>query len=192
MGAYADPFDPNKLLWNGCPCGRHRSLIEHQMAMSAENEGGSSRLYCEAVGEETPAPMPAPQIRYADGAALPDRGECYDPDCVDPNCSSMDPARAPAPIGLANDEPTGEDMEAALERSIESAVMKGIFGNDMSRRGFLKLVGSSTAAAAISSIFPMEAAKAVAMEAKGDRLRVRVVARAAVGAVGAKGACGRL
>ena len=53
MGAYANPFDPDKLLWNGCPCGQHRSMLEHQMAMSGVD--GDSRFFCETVDDQSPA-----------------------------------------------------------------------------------------------------------------------------------------
>jgi nitrate/nitrite transport system substrate-binding protein len=58
--------------------------------------------------------------------------------------------------------------EDAINRAVEVAVAKAIFGgDDVSRRNFMKLVGSSTALAVISSIFPLEAAKAWANESPG-------------------------
>ncbi len=165
MAAYADPFDPKKLLWNGCPCGRHRSLIEHQMAMAGGEVDAASRFVCEEVKPDRASPTP--QIKFAGGASLAGQPECLDPDCVDPMCPAT--GDAPSSMSLASeaDEPTGDDMDAALERCVESAVLKGIFGTDVSRRSFLRAVGSGTALAAISSIFPLEQAKAVAMENKG-------------------------
>ncbi|MCB1739405.1 MAG: ABC transporter substrate-binding protein [Gammaproteobacteria bacterium] len=68
---------------------------------------------------------------------------------------------------VASREPTADDMEAAMARSVESAIVKGIFGTDLNRRSFLRLVGASTAAAAISSILPMDAVKAAIVDAKG-------------------------
>ena len=57
------------------------------------------------------------------------------------------------------------DSEAILDRVVESAVVRAVFGHDdMARRRFLKLVGSGTAAAVLNSIFPMSAAKAMAQE----------------------------
>ena len=49
MGAFANPFDADKLLWNGCPCGQHRSIIEHNMAMAAAKGKDASRFQCEDV-----------------------------------------------------------------------------------------------------------------------------------------------
>ena len=58
--------------------------------------------------------------------------------------------------------------EAALERLIESCVVRSMFGhNEISRRSFAKLVGGSTLAAAVASVFPMEAAKAAVLESIG-------------------------
>ena len=48
-----------------------------------------------------------------------------------------------------------ESSEAMLDRAIESAVVRSVFGHDdHTRRSFMKLVGSGTAAAMIGSFFP--------------------------------------
>ncbi|MGE0681014.1 MAG: CmpA/NrtA family ABC transporter substrate-binding protein [Candidatus Binatia bacterium] len=55
--------------------------------------------------------------------------------------------------------------EAIIDRAVESAVVRAIFGgNDFSRRRFMQLVGAGTAAAVIKSVFPLETAKALAQE----------------------------
>ncbi|MFA9476301.1 MAG: hypothetical protein ACERJ2_17325, partial [Filomicrobium sp.] len=52
--------------------------------------------------------------------------------------------------------PTSEEL---LERAVESAVVRSIFGhNELSRRSFASMLGASTLAAAIGSVFPMDAA----------------------------------
>ena len=57
---------------------------------------------------------------------------------------------------------TEEDM---MDRAVENAVVRAIFNdNEINRRRFMKMVGSSTAAAVIASIFPLQAAKAIAKE----------------------------
>ncbi len=56
-----------------------------------------------------------------------------------------------------------EAMERAVERSIEHAV----FGGEQGRREFMRLVGAGTAAAALASVFPVGAAKALAQEKLG-------------------------
>lgn len=56
------------------------------------------------------------------------------------------------------------DQEQALERVIESAVVRALFPEDAKRRQFLKAVGAGTAFAALASFFPLDAAKAMALE----------------------------
>jgi nitrate/nitrite transport system substrate-binding protein len=154
MGAFADPFDPNKLLWSGCPCGQHRSMLEHQLAMAGQ---APSRFAC----FEADAPPPAPP--------------CTDDECVDPTCNRVEGGAVAGAFGApgmalrqaAEPEPDGSDMETTLARCVESAVMKGIFGTDTNRRMFLRAVGSATALAAISKVFPLDAARAFAAEASG-------------------------
>ncbi len=48
--------------------------------------------------------------------------------------------------------------EARFGRVIESGLMRALFPRDADRRGFLKAVGASTAAAALAQFFPMMAA----------------------------------
>lgn len=57
--------------------------------------------------------------------------------------------------------------EELLTQSVESAILKGIFGTDTNRRNFLRAVGAGTAVAAISQFFPVGAAKALAAELQG-------------------------
>ena len=55
--------------------------------------------------------------------------------------------------------------EACLDRAIEMAVERAIFGgNEMARRRFLQFVGASSAAALIRTVFPLDTAKALAQE----------------------------
>jgi nitrate/nitrite transport system substrate-binding protein len=48
-----------------------------------------------------------------------------------------------------------------------SAILNGIFQTDVSRRGFLKAIGSGTAMAAIGSIIPFDKVHAAIVDAKG-------------------------
>lgn len=58
--------------------------------------------------------------------------------------------------------------EAIMERAIENAIVRGIFAhNDVNRRAFVRALGGGTLAAALSSILPMGAIKAAAMESNG-------------------------
>lgn len=70
-------------------------------------------------------------------------------------------------------EATSEDSppltdENVMDRTVESAVVRALFqGNELTRRRFMGLVGSSTALSIISSLFPLDAAKAWAKESPG-------------------------
>ena len=170
MKALANPFNEDKLLWNGCPCGMHRSLLEHQMALAkAGADPCDSPFFCEEADPADLRPDPGPRF-----INKPDAPPCGDLSCVGPDCDRA-PSRRPA-VELRSerrfrawldDEPdvTDNDMEDALSRCVESAVMRGLFGGDTSRRNFLRAVGVATAVAAIHDIFPLGAAKALAQEA---------------------------
>jgi len=54
--------------------------------------------------------------------------------------------------------------EAALNRVVESAVVRALFPHDETRRAFLRAVGGGTALAALSALFPLGAAQALAAE----------------------------
>ena len=60
-----------------------------------------------------------------------------------------------------------DDKEKVMERCVENAVMQGIFGSDINRRGFLKAVGRAAAVAAISSAFPLAQAQELVKELAG-------------------------
>ncbi|MDX2487692.1 MAG: CmpA/NrtA family ABC transporter substrate-binding protein [Gammaproteobacteria bacterium] len=61
-----------------------------------------------------------------------------------------------------------QSSEDIMDRTIESAVVRSVFGhNDISRRAFLGMVGGGTAAALLGSMFPMEEAKAALKESMG-------------------------
>jgi len=57
---------------------------------------------------------------------------------------------------LAQRRESSEDLQA---RAVEGAVMRALFPQDALRRAFLKAVGSGTAMAAVSTLFPLAAAK---------------------------------
>lgn len=70
--------------------------------------------------------------------------------------------------GTTEEERLPECEDAAVSRLVESAVVRGLFGfSEVSRRRFLGAVGAGTALAAISEIFPLDAAKALAAEGGG-------------------------
>lgn len=57
------------------------------------------------------------------------------------------------------------DPGSVTQRALENSVMKGIFGDDLSRRRFLKAVGASTAYTAISSLIPFHSLQAMVDDA---------------------------
>jgi len=60
-----------------------------------------------------------------------------------------------------------QSTESLLDGAVEKAVNHAIFGSELARREFLRLVGAGTASAIVSSIFPPSAAKALAQEKTG-------------------------
>lgn len=65
----------------------------------------------------------------------------------------------------ADDLTTSEDI---LGRAVESAIVRSVFGhNELSRRSFAKLLGGTTLAAALTSVFPIEQAKAAILNTLG-------------------------
>ncbi len=60
-----------------------------------------------------------------------------------------------------------EEQQALQARAVEGAVMRALFPEDAERRRFLRAVGSGTALAAISALFPLGFAKEVFAESTG-------------------------
>ena len=76
------------------------------------------------------------------------------------SCSSCSGAVA------KDDMPEGQ--EALIDRVVESALVREMFGHqDAARRNFLKYAGSGTLAAAIASVLPLDAVKAAVKEGGG-------------------------
>lgn len=72
-------------------------------------------------------------------------------------------------------EPGLRDSDDLLDRAIENAVVRSVFGhNDHSRRSFMKLMGAGTAAAALGSVFPLDKAKAAVKESLGKPEKSRL------------------
>ena len=85
------------------------------------------------------------------------------------NFDSQLPKNETVDESLANEDLQHDDFpkteEDMMDRAVENAVVRAIFNdNEINRRRFMKMVGSSTAAAVIASIFPLQAAKAIAKE----------------------------
>ncbi|MGB5468197.1 MAG: CmpA/NrtA family ABC transporter substrate-binding protein, partial [Sedimenticolaceae bacterium] len=69
-------------------------------------------------------------------------------------------------------QPTNENQlsssEDVMDRVIESAVVRSVFGHhEASRREFMRMIGGGTMAALFGTLFPMEAAKAAIKETLG-------------------------
>ena len=61
--------------------------------------------------------------------------------------------------------PQFENNEDMMDRVIENAIVRGVFGqNEMARRNFMRTVGGGTFAAILGSMLPMDAIKAAAKE----------------------------
>ena len=54
-----------------------------------------------------------------------------------------------------------------LEKVVETAVERAVFGSELERREFVKLVGAGSVAAILAEVFPLGAAKALAQEKLG-------------------------
>ena len=59
------------------------------------------------------------------------------------------------------------NVETLIDQKVEAAVAHAVFGSDLRRREFIRYVGVTGAAAILNSIFPMDAAKALAQGKPG-------------------------
>ncbi|ROO28822.1 CmpA/NrtA family ABC transporter substrate-binding protein [Salinisphaera orenii] len=65
--------------------------------------------------------------------------------------------------------PAAVDRERLVDRLVESTVVRAVFGHrDGARRRFLQAMGGGTAVAALSSVFPLKAAKAAVHQELDD------------------------
>lgn len=61
-----------------------------------------------------------------------------------------------------------KSSEEMMERAVESAIVRSVFGHsDIGRRSFMGMIGGTTAAALLSSVFPMAEAKAAILDNLG-------------------------
>lgn len=73
-----------------------------------------------------------------------------------------------------HDQAVALEAREMQERVVETAVMRALFPQDEVRRRFLRAVGSGTALAAVSSLFPMGLAKEVFAAAGGPLEKTRL------------------
>lgn len=106
--------------------------------------------------------------------------DCGCKTCADAHSpASSSPSMPPSASRRADEAPaaTGapRDSEEMMDRVVESALVRGIFGHsDMHRRQFMKLVGGGTVAAALATLFPMDAIKAAVKEDLGPLEKTRL------------------
>jgi nitrate/nitrite transport system substrate-binding protein len=95
----------------------------------------------------------------------------YDPNASIGGCpcgvhASLADHNAKAPFADLSNVPRAEgDTATKMADLFEAAVVRAVLGADANRRGFLRAVGSGTAAAAIASVLPMGFIREVAAQA---------------------------
>lgn len=96
-------------------------------------------------------------------------------------CATCKPAgdasaeQSTMPIREAVPSEVPADTAAMLDRAVENAVVRSVFGqNDHSRRSFMKLFGGATAAAMVSAFFPLDLAKAAVKESMGKLEKIKL------------------
>ena len=66
-------------------------------------------------------------------------------------------------------------VEAMLDRAVESAIVRGLFGhNELSRRSFMGLLGGGTLAAILGSVIPLDQVKAAVKDSLGPLEKARL------------------
>jgi len=153
MANFNNPYDPDKDIWNEDAINETRNFdpkTANLLPDAPDWDGGEW-----PTGEVTDAPASDAMLPHLASEAT----------------SAKDRADADE-LGVAADDL--EDSEAMLDRAVENAVMMGIFGNDVNRRRFLKAVGVKSTAAAIASILPLTAVKALAQETLGKPEKVKL------------------
>ena len=84
-------------------------------------------------------------------------------------CSACGGAADSHPHSEAADANPLRSSDDILERAVESAVVRSVFGhNELSRRSFAALLGGTTLSAALSAVFPMDKAKAAILDTPGQ------------------------
>lgn len=84
------------------------------------------------------------------------------------HCASCGGTQAQTTSLDANTSAQAITSEDIIDRAVESAVVRAMFGHDEnSRRQFMKLVGGGLAASILGSFFPLDAAKAALKEKLG-------------------------
>ncbi|MEM9365708.1 MAG: CmpA/NrtA family ABC transporter substrate-binding protein [Planctomycetota bacterium] len=146
MANFNNPYDPDKDIWNEDAINEVRNFDPKTAVLREDAPDWDGPEW--PTGEVTDAPPSDAMLPHLAAEAT----------------SQQDRADADL-LGVAADDL--QNSEEMLDRAVENAVMMGIFGNDSNRRRFLKAVGVNTTAAAIASVLPMSAVKALAQETVG-------------------------
>ena len=81
-------------------------------------------------------------------------------DCSCKSCATVAP--------VSDDHIDLSTTEGMMERAVESAVVRSVFGqSDIGRRSFMGMMGGSTMAAALASVFPIKEATAAILDDLG-------------------------
>ncbi|MBO28045.1 MAG: nitrate ABC transporter substrate-binding protein, partial [Rhodobacteraceae bacterium] len=90
---------------------------------------------------------------YSENTDLRHGAECGCDACSGPGHDTRD---------AASQDMSSEQM---MERAVESAIVRSVFGqNDIGRRSFMGMIGGTTAAAALASVFPVKEAAAAILD----------------------------
>lgn len=146
MANFNNPYDPDKDIWNEDAINQPRNFDAETANLLPDAPDWDGPEW--PTAEVTNAPASDAMLPHLAGDAISEEDR-----------AAIDSLGAPADDLRDSDE--------MLDRAVDNAVMMGIFGNDANRRRFLKAVGVKTTAAAIASVFPISAVKALAQEAVG-------------------------
>ncbi|CAK0776262.1 nitrate/nitrite transport system substrate-binding protein [Gammaproteobacteria bacterium] len=148
-----DPFSPDIDLRHGDTCGCESCNFEYRQGQALDGIRKSRRIDLradEVFGR---------RARGKDVARIPDIA------CAQSHEHDDSPATQKTPT-------THEEI---FDRAIDSAVVRAVFGQDeMSRRSFMGLAGSTIAAGIFSTIFPLDQAKAALKESLGPPEKINL------------------
>jgi nitrate/nitrite transport system substrate-binding protein len=77
------------------------------------------------------------------------------------------PSDGGLPQGNSQESNTTKTIETLIDQKVDQAVEHAVFGSELQRREFIRLIGAAGATAILNSIFPMGAAKALAQGKTG-------------------------
>src|SRR5687768_11414397 len=66
--------------------------------------------------------------------------------------------------GSNDSQDDASSTEERLDRAVEKSLLHAVFGHDPERRALLRTIGAGAALAALETVFPLSAARAIAQE----------------------------